>query len=46
MTTFFRLIVSRHRHGLMTKADLLAALAEAAPGLNLRRFLRVAHLSR
>jgi len=46
MTRFFRLIVSRHRHGLMTKADLLAALADAAPKLNMRRFLRVAHLSR
>jgi hypothetical protein len=45
MTAFLRLMVSRHRHGLMTKADLLAALAEAAPGLSIRRFRRVAHLS-
>jgi aminopeptidase N len=44
MTAFLRLLVSRHRHGLMTKADLLAALAEAAPGLNMRRFRRVAHI--
>lgn len=46
MTAFLRLMVSRHRHGVMTKADLLAALRETAPGLNMRRFLRVAHLSR
>ena len=45
MTAFLRLVVSRHRHGLMTKADLLAALAEAAPGLDMRRFLRLAHVS-
>jgi hypothetical protein len=46
MTAFVRLLVSRYRHALLTKADLLAALAEAAPGLNMRRFLRLAHLSR
>ena len=46
MTSFLRLIVSRHRHGVVTKADVLDALAETVPGFDMRRFLRLAHLSR
>jgi Peptidase family M1 domain len=44
MTTFLRLLVSRFRFGVETKADLLQALAEAAPGFRVERFLRTAHL--
>ena len=46
MTAFLQLLVSRHRHGVMTKADFLAALTETVPGFDMDRFLRVAHLSR
>ena len=45
MTAFLRLLVSRHRHGVLTKPDLMAALAETAPGLGLKRFRRLAHVS-
>ena len=45
MTAFLRLLVSRNRHGVMTKADVLAALAETVPGFDMQRFLRIAHLS-
>jgi hypothetical protein len=46
MTEFLRLLVSRHRHGVVTKADVLAALAETVPGFDMKRFLRLAHVSR
>jgi hypothetical protein len=46
MTAFLRLLVSRHRNGVATKADVLAALAEAVPGFDTKRFLRLAHVSR
>jgi aminopeptidase N len=45
MTAFLRLLVSRHRHGVVTKADVLAALAETVPGFDMKRFLRLSHLS-
>ena len=45
MTAFLRLLVSRHRHGVVTEADVLAALEEAAPGLDMKRFRRAAHIS-
>ena len=45
MTAFLRLLLSRHRHGVVTQADVLAALAETVPGFNMNRFLRVSHLS-
>ena len=45
MTTFLRLLQTRHRHGVMTKADVLRAIRDAAPRLRLRRWLRDAHLS-
>ena len=45
MTAFLRLLQSRHRHGVVTKADVLAALREVAPVLDLERWLKVARLS-
>ena len=45
MTAFLKLLVAGHRHGVITEADLFAALSEAVPGFDLRRFRRVAHLS-
>ena len=44
MTTVLRLLQSRYRHGVMTKADVLAAVREAAPDFDLARWLRVARL--
>jgi aminopeptidase N len=45
MTALLRLLVSRHRHGVVTKADVLQAISEVAPPrFDLRRFLRRAHL--
>jgi hypothetical protein len=46
MTAFLRLVQSRHRHGVVTKADVLAAIREVAPSFDLERWLRVARLSR
>ena len=45
MTAFLRLVVSRHRHGVVTEPELLAALAEAVPGVDLKRFMHLAHIS-
>jgi hypothetical protein len=45
MTALLRLLQSRHRHGVMTKADVLRAIGEVAPRLRLGRWLRQAHLS-
>ena len=45
MTAFLRLLVFRNRHGVETKGDVLAALADTVPGFDMRRFLRIAHLS-
>jgi hypothetical protein len=39
MTRLLRLLVSRHRHGVITRSDVLRAIREVAPsGFNLRRF--------
>jgi hypothetical protein len=46
MTALLRMLQSRHRFGVMTKADVLAAISEVAPGFDLGRWLRVAHLTR
>jgi hypothetical protein len=46
MTTVLRLLQSRHRHGVMTRSDVLAAIRRAAPRYKLRRWLRIAHLAR
>jgi hypothetical protein len=45
MTRFLRLLQTRHRHGVMTKSDVLDAIRTAAPRYRLRRWLRLAHLS-
>jgi Peptidase family M1 domain len=45
MTAFLRLLQSRHRHGVVTKADLLAAIREIAPDFDLERWLKVARVS-
>lgn len=45
MTTFLRSLQTRHRHGVMTKSDVLRAIRDAAPRLRLSRWLRDAHLS-
>jgi hypothetical protein len=45
MTAFFRRLQRRHRHGVMTKSDVLAAIRQVAPGYPLRRWLRLAHLA-
>lgn len=44
MTAVLRLLQSRHRHGVMTKADVLAAIREIAPRFDLVRWQRVARL--
>jgi hypothetical protein len=44
MTTVLRLLQSRYRHRVMTKADVLAAIRESAPSFDLARWLRVARL--
>ena len=45
MTTLLRLLQARHRHGVMTKSDVLGAIREVAPGFRLARWLRQSHLS-
>jgi hypothetical protein len=45
MTALLRLLQARHRHGVMTKADVLRAILEVAPGFPLARWLRESHLS-
>jgi hypothetical protein len=46
MTAVLRLLQRRHRHGVFTKSDVLAAIADVAPRFGLERWLRLAHLSR
>lgn len=45
MTALLRLLQSRYRHGVVNKFDVLSAIREVAPGFDLERWLRVAHLS-
>jgi Peptidase family M1 domain len=45
MTAVLRRLQRRHRHGVMTKSDVLAAIRQVAPGYPLRRWLRLAHLA-
>lgn len=46
MTELLRLLVARHRFGVIDRADLLRAIEEVAPpGFPLQRFLARAHLS-
>jgi hypothetical protein len=45
MTAVLRRLQTRFRHGVMRKADVLAAIAEIAPAFDLRGWLRLAHLS-
>ena len=44
MTAVLRLLQSRYRHGVMTKADVLGAIREVAPDFDLERWLKVARL--
>jgi hypothetical protein len=46
MTAFLRLLQTRHRHGVVTKWDVLAAIREVAPRFDLEHWLTVAHLAR
>ena len=45
MTAVLRLLQRRFRHGVMRKADVLAAIAEVAPEFDLQGWMRLAHLS-
>jgi peptidase M1-like protein len=45
MTAVLRSLQTRHRHGVMTKSDVLAAIRREAPRYRLRRWLRLAHLA-
>jgi len=45
MTAVLRALQRRFRYGVMTRSDVLAAIRRAAPGYDLRRWLRVAHLA-
>jgi hypothetical protein len=45
MTAFLRLLQTRHRHGVLTRADVLEAIRAVAPRFRLRRWLRTSHLS-
>ena len=45
MTTLLRLLQSRNRHGVITKADVLGTIREVAPHFDLGRWLKVSHLS-
>jgi Peptidase family M1 domain len=46
MTAVLRGLQTRHRHGVMTRSDVLAAIRREAPRYRLRRWLRLAHLAR
>ena len=46
MTAVLRRLQTRHRHGVMTRSDVLAAIRREAPRYRLRRWLRLAHLAR
>jgi hypothetical protein len=45
MTAVLRRLQTRHRHGVMTRSDVLAAIRREAPRYRLRRWLRLAHLA-
>jgi aminopeptidase N len=45
MTAVLRLLQSRNRYGVVTKADVLGAIREVAPAFDLERWLAVSHLS-
>jgi Peptidase family M1 domain len=45
MTAVLRRLQTRHRHGVMTRSDVLAAIRHVAPRYRLRRWLRLAHLA-
>jgi hypothetical protein len=45
MTAFLRLLQTRFRYGVMRTADVLDAIRDVAPGYDLARWVRVAHLS-
>jgi Peptidase family M1 domain len=45
MTAVLRGLQTRHRHGVMTRSDVLAAIRREAPRYSLRRWLRLAHLA-
>jgi hypothetical protein len=45
MTAFVRLLQTRFRFGVMRTSDVLDAIREVAPGYDLTRWLRLAHLS-
>jgi hypothetical protein len=45
MTAVLRLLQSRNRYGVITKADVLGAIREVAPAFDLERWLAVSHLS-
>jgi hypothetical protein len=45
MTAVLRLLQSRNRYGVITKADVLGAIGEVAPAFDLERWLAVSHLS-
>jgi hypothetical protein len=45
MTAVLRGLQTRHRHGVMTRSDVLAAIRREAPRYRLRRWLRLAHLA-
>jgi aminopeptidase N len=45
MTAFFQLLQTRFRFGVMRTSDVLDAIREVAPGYDLARWQRLAHLS-
>jgi hypothetical protein len=45
MTAVLRRLQTRHRHGVMTRSDVLAAVRDVAPRYRLKRWLRIAHLA-
>jgi peptidase M1-like protein len=45
MSAVLRGLQTRHRHGVMTRSDVLAAIRREAPRYRLRRWLRLAHLA-
>jgi aminopeptidase N len=45
MTAVLRRLQTRHRHGVMTRSDVLEAIRRVAPRYPLRRWLRLAHLA-
>jgi hypothetical protein len=45
MTAVLSRLQTRHRHGVMTRSDVLGAIRRVAPRYRLRRWLRLAHLA-